>query len=429
MTGTRSRKIMADVWSRKGRTLLASLSILVGVFGVVLLVGVGELLITQIKKDTPTDQIAMLKQYVMLPRGQLSLEENRAILEDLAKSVPGVTQVEGQAIYPASWRIAGSDDKYTSSYVLAYTQPFGEVRLEPANRVFEGRYPEAGQHEIAVEQRFANQYGIELGDQLDFQLLSNGQDSNAWTVVGIVLHSFITFIPSSEEDVPPENSIFANYTDAQQIVGFSGLSSIYVRYHDFAEAEASTDALAAYVSTHTDYIAASQFLEDPDDSYLLKIIEQVVVSLNALAGVAMVVSGFLIVNIIRTVVIEQKRQIGTLKSLGATRWAIFCMYAGIALVYGAIGTALACCWRFPVHPIMAEGIASIAKTYFPGLPDFAVGYWCRTGNGLLVPVLAALVPVMSGTRVTIREAITDLGISSTWGEGWQVRVINALPVP
>lgn len=429
MPGTRTHKIQRDIMARKSRAFLASLSILVGVFGVVLLVGVGDLLIRQLREDTPSDQIAMLKQYLVLPRGQLSLEENRAILEGAAENIPGVTQIEGQAIYPAAWRKTGSNDSYTGGFVLAYTQPFDRVRLEPANRVLKGRYPEAGNHEIAVEQRFADQYDIKLGDQLTFQLLAAGQESDAWTVVGFVLHSFITFTPSSEEDVVPEKSIFANYTDAQQIVGFSGLSSIYVRYDDYATAEAGADAFAAYISSRTDYVAAFQMLDDPDNSYLLEIVRQVVTSLNILAGVAMVVSGFLVVNIISAIVVEQKRQIGVLKSLGATRLDVFRMYAGIALVYGVIGTVLGILLAIPFTSMIAEAIAFSAKTYIAGFKVSPLGIAAGLMMGLLVPVLAALVPVLNGTRVSIREAITDLGISSKGGSGWQVRLINTLPVP
>ena len=51
----------------------------------------------------------------------------------------------------------------------------------------------------------------------------------------------------------------------------------------------------------------------------------------------MIVSGFLVTNVISAIVLEQSRQIGVMKSLGATRWDNFLMYSGIALTYGMIG--------------------------------------------------------------------------------------------
>ena len=60
--------------------------------------------------------------------------------------------------------------------------------------------------------------------------------------------------------------------------------------------------------------------------------------MTALGIIAMVVSGFLVLNIINSIVGKQERQIGVIKSLGATRWDNFVIYVGIALAYGLIGT-------------------------------------------------------------------------------------------
>ncbi len=49
--------------------------------------------------------------------------------------------------------------------------------------------------------------------------------------------------------------------------------------------------------------------------------------------------------------------------------------------------------------------------------------------GLLVPVIAALLPVFNGTRVTVLDALTDLGISGAWGKRRLSRLIGRLPLP
>ncbi len=49
--------------------------------------------------------------------------------------------------------------------------------------------------------------------------------------------------------------------------------------------------------------------------------------------------------------------------------------------------------------------------------------------GLLVPVLASLIPVFNGTRVEILDAMTDLGIDAHYGSGLLARIIARLPVP
>jgi len=49
--------------------------------------------------------------------------------------------------------------------------------------------------------------------------------------------------------------------------------------------------------------------------------------------------------------------------------------------------------------------------------------------GLAVPLVAVVIPVFNGTRVSILEAMTDLGISSNWGQSRFARLIGALPLP
>jgi len=49
--------------------------------------------------------------------------------------------------------------------------------------------------------------------------------------------------------------------------------------------------------------------------------------------------------------------------------------------------------------------------------------------GLAVPFGAALIPVFFGTRVSILQAMTDLGISGNYGKGFLARLIDKLPLP
>jgi len=77
MIGTRIKKIFRDVLSRKGRTALVALSITIGVFGVSALVGMGDLLVSQLNADLDEEAFAMTHVYVVIPGGELSQEDSR----------------------------------------------------------------------------------------------------------------------------------------------------------------------------------------------------------------------------------------------------------------------------------------------------------------------------------------------------------------
>ncbi|MCB9437090.1 MAG: ABC transporter permease [Anaerolineales bacterium] len=425
---TRVRKIFGDILARRGRTALVSISIMIGVFGVSTLVGMSDLVVSQLSSDLDKDHIAMTHAYVVAPGGRISAEENETYLQTLS-DLPGVLQVEGQAVYLVDWK-TDSDAKFTSGNIIAYSEPFGDVDLEPIARVVDGRYPVEGQHEVAVEQRFAEKYDVGIGDKLIFRQATASDDpEQTWEVVGVVFHPYFTVSVALENNAEPENNIYATYADAQAIAGFPGLSSFYARYTDVKTAKADLNHFFEVISTETPYIPVFSFMDDPNDSYILGVVSSFINVLNILAAIAMLVSGFLVTNVINTIVVEQKTQIGVMKSLGASRWDSVYIYAGMALLYGAVGTIVGVLLSIPVAAWMAQELAPLALTYIEDFRISALGIGVGVALGLLIPVLAALLPVFNGTRVSILDAMTDLGIASNWGHSRLSHWIGAWPLP
>ncbi len=251
--------------------------------------------------------------------------------------------------------------------------------------------------------------------------------------MGIVFHPYLTISPYRADvttpSTPPETNIYTTYENAQRMLEFAGLTSFYARYTDVDAAQAGLNHFTETVSTQTPYIPTFSYVENPQANRLVDGMQQLTSILNLLAVVAMIVSAFLVVNVINTIVVEQKRQIGVLKSIGASRWDTFYVYCGMALVYGMIGTILGVLIAIPVAAVMAQAIAPMAGTYIEDFRISTTGIITGGVLGLLIPVLAALLPVLNGTRVSILEAMTDFGIASNWGQSRLSRLIGGLPVP
>jgi putative ABC transport system permease protein len=422
MIKTRGRKIIRDVLSHKGRTILVALSIMIGVFGAVTLISVNNLIIKQIKADINPKEIAMTRLFVTVPSAGTQVD-NQAYLATL-RSLPGVTRAEGQVLAPIFWKKA-ADEGYQDGDILAYTEPFGQITLEPM-RLVRGDWPQTGQNQIAIEKRMADEYGLNVGDTIEFRPLGSSTASSEWTITGIVFHPYWV---GGEDQNKPEQRIYASYDDAQSIAGFSGLSAFYLRYIDTETAKAQAEDLQRVVAGQTHYIPLGYWLDNPDNYFLIGEVEQVTNVLNILAIVALVVSGFLVTNVINTIVVEQKRQIGVMKSIGATRRDSFVIYAGIALAYGIIGTIPGVLLGVAAGSWMVQKLAPLAFTLIEGFHVSATGVIVGAVMGLLVPLLAALIPVFNGMRVTIMDAMTDLGIAGNWGTGRTARLIKALPLP
>ena len=432
MFGSRIIKIWRDVWSRKIRTLLVSSSIFIGVFGVVTLFSTGEILINQLNEDLDQDRLAMIRMRVTVSAG--AQVDNAAYLETLnAPAVlPGSETVEGRAVYPLFWRLPG-EDRFEEGTITAYTQPFDQTILEPP-RLIEGEYPQAGQ--IAIERRLAEAEGLGVGDTLDLRILSQGQEaaangeavhSETWTITGIIFQPYSEIGGTGPLD--PKALVYAAYDDAQHIAGFTGLSIIYARYLDFATADAESATFKAAVANNTPYVPTFTIIEDPAQNSLIESTRTTNRILVILAMVALVVSGFLVINVVNSIVVEQRRQIGVMKSLGATRLDNFFIYSGVAVMYGLLGVIPGVLLGIPGGYYAAKGLATQSGTI---IEDFAVsptGILIGIVVGLAVPFLASVLPVINGTRVSILDAMTDLGIDANYGRGPLARLIARIPMP
>lgn len=410
---TRGRKIIRDIRARKTRTILVAASIFVGVLGVVVLTTIGQLLTRQLEKDLNPDELAMLRIYINSDTA--SDLENALALERLRRFAD-VTDVEGQAVYQFTWQRT-PDDTPHKGQLFAYSEPFEEIHIEPL-RLVTGQYPKAGQQEIAIEQRMATVQGLQVGDTL----IINGV---SWRIVGIVFQPYI-YIGSGEAST----SAYAAYADARRIVGFNGYSSLYVRFKDFNAAARHSAGFRRYITQQTPYTIIFHLLDDPAKNTFIIGVQRFSRVLFILAMVAMVVASFLVINVITTIMAEQRRQIGAMKALGATRWDILFMYLGTAFGYGFLGTLPALMLGIFIGQRAAEAAAPLANTILQDTTPPPLALLLGTGMGLGVPVLAALIPVWNGSRISILEAMSDQGLTSRFGRrsllAW---LIKHLPMP
>jgi putative ABC transport system permease protein len=425
---TRLRKIIRDVITRKTRTALVSISIFIGVLGVVTLTGAGDILITRLQDDLVEDELPMVMVGVELDAGLTAADVDQTAALERLGAYPGVTAAQGWSREQAFWR-EPDDTGFIEGVIRAFSDPLDAMIIEPVTLV-EGHYPQPGQHEVIIERRMAERYELEVGDPLVLRILSElegipgaGSDipEETWTISGIVFHPYIGDSNRRSLYVLPEDMAYISGADHYRL--------IEARFTSFAAAEAAQDDFKAFINDETPFDVNWMELSDPANNAFIVEMQDWISTLQMLAILAMLVSSFLVVTVISTIVIEQRRQIGVMKSLGATRVDNFQMYAGIAVVYGIIGMIPGVLLGVPAAYKLAESVSPLMNVL---IDEFTISYTAViTGAvmGVVMPFAAALLPVLLGTRVTIREAITDFGISSRYGHGVVARLIARLPFP
>jgi putative ABC transport system permease protein len=133
---------------------------------------------------------------------------------------------------------------------------------------------------------------------------------------------------------------------------------------------------------------------------------------GAFGVLALVLSGFLVVNLIAAMLAGQVREIGVMKSIGARASQIGAMYLALALGLGVV----ACIVAIPLAAVIgwqyAEFSASLLNFSVAGVGIPARIIVAQLAVGALLPVVAAALPVVRGCRISVSEALRDFGVGA-----------------
>jgi putative ABC transport system permease protein len=152
--------------------------------------------------------------------------------------------------------------------------------------------------------------------------------------------------------------------------------------------------------------------------------------LGALGFLSLFMSAFLVINTITGLLAQQVRQIGIMKAIGARAGQITGMYLSMVLIFGLLALGIA----LPLGALVARETAALLAGFINvGFPPFGIPaevIAVEAAIALLVPALAALYPVIAGTRITVREAIGSYGLGKgRFGHGRIDRLLERLRGP
>lgn len=127
---------------------------------------------------------------------------------------------------------------------------------------------------------------------------------------------------------------------------------------------------------------------------------------------AFLMGAVLVSQLINAILAQQVRQIGVLKALGATQMQLLRIYLLMVLLLGAMASVVA----IPLAVISGFGFAGfVAMVLNFDILTTVLPFWfyaALVACGLLLPVLFALPALLKGSRVPIRQALSDYGIGT-----------------
>ena len=412
MLSPRWRKVVRDLWGNKLRTLLVVLSIAVGIFAISMISGSQEMTMTTLNAGWNATNPASLTIYTDL------------FDEDLlwtVRHMPGVKEADGRRAFSVRFKnpaqlggvgstaTAGSgldSEKWRNLALVAYPD-YESIQVGKV-------WPQSGawpppEHQILVERASLDWMGVKEGDTV---LVEAPNGRRRELLVAGVIHD-----PGQMQASWNGQGIGYISRDTLDWFGVSrDFDELHVVAADKNLSRSELTLLAQQIRNKvekSDRTVYYTYIAPPGKHPAGESVEPILMVLGILGILALVLSGFLVVNTMQALLTQQVRQMGIMKAVGARNSQIMGIYLGMVIAFGVLSLAVA----VPLGALGAQGFTQ----YMGNLLNFDV-----TGLrvpprvlateiviGLAVPVLAALYPIISAARITPREAMSDYGLASS----------------
>jgi putative ABC transport system permease protein len=126
---------------------------------------------------------------------------------------------------------------------------------------------------------------------------------------------------------------------------------------------------------------------------------------------------------------QQVRQIGVMKAVGARTGQLLAMYLTLVLIFGLLALAVALPLGILISHSAGGGVSSMLNYNSGPARNSTQGFILQLIVALVIPLAATLLPVLHGTRISVREAISSYGLGQgTFGKGLIDRLVESIRV-
>lgn len=408
---TRWTKLVRDIWINRSRTILVVISIAVGVFALGMIAMTRQALSSSLQT-----------QYLGIKPADAIIQTEAMLDDDFIASLrhlKGVEEAEGRRSLALRLSVDGNGATWRDLTLYSLAD-YEDQRLFTLNLKSGEWPPEKGQ--VLLERATMQFLGLMEGDEMlvktadgkQARLLVSGSTVDLYRIPPLIEGWLYGYVDADTIRWLGED---AGYNEVYLDAGASdraGINAVVDKVSDRIEAE----GLPVYQKTLTD------LGEHP----LNYIIDTVLLLLWLLAGLAMLLSALLVVNIISALIAQQERQIGIMKAIGARSWQIIGLYFSLELILGFAAVALAAPLSYLGARWLAAFVAGLLNFDPPVIKFTGQAILLQLGVGLVVPLLAAAPSILGGTRVSPARVLSEYGINQVWsGAAWLDRLLAKIP--
>lgn len=416
-----ARKTLLDITRRKGRSMLIILGILIGVLGITALNEAADLIGGAFFYSTDPAAIPNITCIVSgVPP---------SVATAIAR-LPNVELIQPRTLYLTLWHHPGSGNQDILQITAEQSTQLSQMG---AFQLTSGRMPGPG--EIVMDTSDQGLQPLALGDMVSVDT-PDGQHVSL-RVVGLARTQGLAIW-----HIPPAPLGYMSGATLQQLMqqvhgplinNLPRGTQLLIQTRDPGSSSQTyqqiVQILAAAHLQPQEFSGVRNTSFDADTQLGVSGVFAVV---RLLAVLTLLLVGMMIFTLVTAFLSEQFKIIGTMKALGGTRLPITGSYLFTLVLYSINGTVLGgglglfAGYQFALH-LATSATIQVSNLILPvDVGPFKVAPWVlMTGAlvGLLLPLLAGLWPLWTGTAITVRQALTTYGIRvetrtharTTWG--------------
>ncbi|MCL2227874.1 MAG: ABC transporter permease [Oscillospiraceae bacterium] len=382
--------VSKNLLRRKSRFIFTLLGITIGMASFVALLSMGDNLRSEVSRqadDLGADIIVMGRvdcpfiHRAVLAGEQLPESVPRKIVGQIA-AIDGIT-----AAIP--YLTLGSSIQQTPITLVGILPD--EMKSHRGWTIKSGTFfADEHEHSVAIGSGISARFDLEIGSMLTFR----GQD---FPVEAILQET------GSKDDI----SVFMPLGVAQETFGIDDyVSFIVVTVDDVTHTQ-------RYISAIMDIANLSVSTNEELLSSVLLILGSLDITLQLIAGVALIAAAFGIINTMMTAIYERRREIGILRATGSKRGTIFRIFILESGLYGLLGGLLGFAVGFIISRLAAPLIERNEFVAVLGSPDTAVTLSASLlltvlGLSVLISIVSGLYPAWKASKLTPMEAIRNV---------------------
>lgn len=404
----RWNKVFSDLWGNRTRSLLVVASIAVGL----LAIGIIATIYFVITADMRNGYAAINPANIFI---NTSLYDKTYL--DHLNRLDGVLRAEGARL--AFLRLESAPGEWISIR-LKSVPDFSQMQINQVN-MKAGAWPPKDR-QIVIESSKLDKTHAQLGDFITLETPSG--KTRQIQITGIVDDQTIGADQTGSSGfftAPVQGYVTQETLEwLEQPMPYS-LNTIYVTVPAADQTPSQLDALTLRLTddmkqnglTVGSNNARSSF--DHPNNTLVQAISSVLFVLGLLV---VFLSGFLITNTLEALLDQQVGQIGIMKTVGGRRFQISFVYMALILIFGLLAFAIAMPLAYEVSFRLMSFLAIKLNIVIQGQRPVPAVIAIQGLLALLVPQVAAILPIWQGSGLSIQEAFSGSGRNNPQSSGW-----------